>query len=112
MALAQGTATIAVTTQERTWRVEIETALGADPVVTVYRQTVKTDPSGNVLSIEMAPIARRALSAISAETQAFTPSVAGLITGGELAALIAARADVWRQADITAATGQPAPPAA
>jgi hypothetical protein len=38
MALDQGTVTVAVTSQERTWRVNIETPQGADPTITIQRE--------------------------------------------------------------------------
>jgi hypothetical protein len=104
MAISQGTVTLAITSQERSWRINIETAMGADPVVTVFRETVKTDASSKVISKEPAPQAQRALSVVAAETQPFTPATPGVITAAELATLVAARADMWRAADIAASS--------
>jgi len=99
MAIDQGTETIAVNTQERTWRINIETQRGVDPVVTAFRETVRTGPDGEVISKEISGNTSRALSAVAA--QAFT--VAGKsYTSAEIAVVIAMIADTWRQEDITA----------
>jgi hypothetical protein len=103
MAIDQGTATIAVTSQERTWRVNIETPKGADPVVTAYRELVRTGPDGAIISKEMVGSTERAASQVATEMQPFTPAVPGQVSGTELAGLISARADMWRLADIAAA---------
>lgn len=100
MAIDQGTATIAVTSQERTWRINIETPMGADPIVTAFRQVVKSAADGSVIAIDNASPAQRSLSSVATENQPFTPSVAGQVSGAELAALVASRADMWRAADI------------
>lgn len=102
MAIDQGTSTLIVTSQERTFCVNIETPKDTDPIVTVFRQVVKTAADGSTIAIESAPPARRNLSAVMAETQPFTPSTQGMVTGVELAALVAERADMWRTEDIAA----------
>lgn len=101
MAIDQGTETVVVTTQERTWRINIETAMGADPVVSVYRETVKTDYDGTVVSKDRAPdVLPRNFSAVA--KQSFT--VGGKTYGmAEIAGVIAFIADTWRQEDIAAA---------
>ena len=109
MAIDQGTATIAVTTSERTWRVNIETALGADPVVTVWRENVKKLADGSILAKEQAAIVTRSLSEVA--TQSITvPGTSISLTMAQVAALIAAAADAWREADL-AAPAAPAAPA-
>lgn len=100
MASNQGTETVSVTTQERTWRVNIETARHADPVVTGYREIVRTASDGSLIAAEQAPQAERKLSAVAAQTLPFTAATAGVITGLELAGLIAAWVDKWREEDI------------
>lgn len=107
MAIDQGTATLAVTSRERSWRINIETPKGADPVVTVFRQTVKTADAGSTVAIDAAPAAQRNLSAVATETQPFTPATPGVVTGAELATLVANRGDMWRMADIAAAVTPP-----
>jgi hypothetical protein len=103
MAIDQGTATIAVTSQERTWRVNIETPKGADPVVTAFRELVRTGPNGEIISKEPIGNTQRSASTVATEMQPFTPAVPGQVSGAELAGLISARADIWRLADIAAA---------
>lgn len=103
MAIDKGTETIAIISQERTWRVNIETAKGTDPFVTVLRETVQTAIDGSIISKTAAPPAERALSTVATENQPFTPSVAGQISGAELAKLIADRGDMWRTQDIAIA---------
>jgi hypothetical protein len=99
MAIDQGTATVAVTSQERTWRVNIETPLGADPSITIQREEVKTDPSGAVLSKNPNAVVSRGLSAIA--TEQFTVG-SRTYTVAEIATVIAAIADQWRTEDLTA----------
>jgi hypothetical protein len=106
MAIDQGTATIAVTSQERTWRVNIETPKGCDPVVTAYRELVRTGPDGAIISKEPIGDTQRCASEVASEPQPFVPAVPGQVSGAELAALISARADMWRLADIAAAAAQ------
>jgi hypothetical protein len=110
MAISQGTATLAVTSQERTWRINIETARLADPVVTGYRQVVRTAADGSLIAIDNAPTTTRNLSAVATATLPFTPATAGVITGAEIATLIAAWIDAWRTADIAAAAATPPAP--
>lgn len=104
MAIDQGTKTIAIASQERTWRINIETPRGADPVVTVFRETVSTDPDGNVIANEKSVVVTRALSAIADKSY----SVGGVsLTGAQIAGIIAGVADAWREEDIA----NPAPEA-
>jgi hypothetical protein len=105
MAIEQGTETVTVTSQERTWRVNIETAMGADPVVTAFRETIRTASDGSVISKEPAGSTERRLSAV--ETQSFTVN-GKAYTGAEIADIIAAVADTWRQQDIAAVAEAPA----
>jgi hypothetical protein len=110
MAIDQGTATIAVDTQERTWRVNIETAKGADPVVTVWREVVKTAPDGSIVSKVQGAMVQRALSAVATQTIAVpgaSPPI--VLTMARLAETIAATADQWRQEDINTSAPVVAP---
>lgn len=104
MAITIGTETLSITTEERTWRISIETPKNAVPVITVFRETVKSDAAGAIISKERTAQVSRAADVVAAETQDFTPSQAGKITAAELAALIAARADLWREQDLAAET--------
>jgi hypothetical protein len=107
MAIDQGTATLTVASQERTWRVNIETAKDADPIVTVYREKIMTAPDGSVISREEAPSTARSLSAVA--DQAITvPGTSIVLTVAQLAAAIAATADKWRKDDIAAPLAKPA----
>jgi hypothetical protein len=97
VAITQGTETVALTTEERTWKVEIFCDKGADPIVRVHRQLVKYDPSGAIVGIENNATVERHQSQVAANT--FT--VAGItVTGNQLAALISQAADQWRTEDL------------
>lgn len=98
MAIELGTETITVVSQERTYRVNIETALGSDPIVTAFREQVKTANDQTLMKHDTVMV-RRALSAVVTETQPFTPATVGVITALELAGLIASRVDMWRSQD-------------
>lgn len=98
MAIDQGTETVAITTEERTWRITIDTPKGADPTVTIHRQTVRSTPDGSVLAVDNInnPI-RRSLSTIAKEEI----TVDGVtLSGVQTAAFLSAWADMWRQQDI------------
>lgn len=99
MALDQGTETLAITTQERSWRITIETPKGGDPTVTVHRETVRTAPDGTIISKEPCGQVSRSLSVTAAQTF----KVGGnSYSVAEIAGVIAAIADAWRQEDIEA----------
>lgn len=100
MAIDQGTATLSIATQERSRRIIIDTMKGTDPIISVIREVVKTAPDGTIVATDPAPGAVRYLSHIMKETQPFKPATDGVITALELAQLIAARADMWREYDI------------
>lgn len=99
MAVDQGSQSVVVTTQERTWRVNIETAKGADPVVTVFRELIKWTEDGTMISRGEAQSATRSLSAVANDTIT-VPGTAIVITMAQVAATIAATADLWRQEDM------------
>ncbi|MBN8960584.1 MAG: hypothetical protein J0H71_05585 [Rhizobiales bacterium] len=99
MAIEQGTETVTVTLEERTWRVEIFCEKGEDPTIRAHRQTVRSDAGGNLLSIVNCATVERNSSTIQGDT--FT--AAGVtVTGAQLADLIAAAADQWRSEDLAA----------
>jgi hypothetical protein len=100
MAIEQGTETVAVTTEERTLHVTIDTPKGGDPTVMVFREIVRTTPDGAVLSKQDGAIVQRSLSQVAEETFAVGDKT---YTGAEIAALISAVADTWRQQEIAAA---------
>lgn len=103
MAIDQGTETIAITTQERSWRINIETPQGGDSTVTVHRETVRTAPDGSAISHEPCGQVSRSLAATAAQAI----SVGGNdYTVAEIAGVISAIADAWRQEDIDAAAAQ------
>lgn len=97
MAIDQGTETLAITTQERTWRINIETPKGGDAVVTVHREKVRTYPDGTVISREMVAEVRRSLSATAAQQITLGGNT---YTVAEIAGVISAIADAWREEDI------------
>lgn len=99
MAIDQGTETLTITTKERTWRINIETAKGGDPTVTVHRETVRTTPDGTIISKEPCGQVSRLLSVTAAQTFKIGGAV---YTMGEIAGVIAAIADAWRAEDIAA----------
>lgn len=101
MAIDQGTETTTLTSEERSWRINIETAKGADPVITVHREVVKSDASGVVSKVPASSISR-SLSATAAQTVTVGTAT---FTVADLATAIAALADAWRKEDLA----KPAP---
>ena len=66
MAINRGTKSLTVSTEERTWRVNIETPLGGDPVVTVWRELVTKDAEGNIIAKVPSETTSRSLSKVIA----------------------------------------------
>lgn len=100
MSIDQGTETIAIKTEERTWRINIETPKGGDPVVTVHREIVRTGPDGEIISQEPSGSVSRSLSVTA--KQDFTIGKKTYTTA-EIAGAISVISDTWRTEDITAA---------
>lgn len=100
MAIDQGTETVSISTQERTWRINIETPIGQTPTVTAFREIIKSDGGGTIFAREIGIEVSRLADAVAAET--FTAAGA-TVTGAQLAALISKAVDQWRQQDIDAA---------
>lgn len=104
MAIEQGTATVALTTEERTWRVEIYCEKNEDPLVRAHRQVTRSLADGTVISTENNATVERRQSQVHDET--FT--AAGVtVTGDQLAALISQAADQWRAQDVANAAPPP-----
>lgn len=100
MATNQGTETIEVVTEERTWRLEIFTEKDTDPSVRVHRETVRSTVTGEIMSRDRGVVVERSLSSVAGE--AFT--IAGKpYTGAEIANVLSAIADIWRDQDVAAA---------
>lgn len=99
MATDKGTKTVTVATKERAWRINIEAPMGAEPLTTVWHEEVSVAPDGSVILREQAGNSPRSYSEVADELQPFTPATPGQISGAELAALISARADMWRLED-------------
>lgn len=97
MAINQVTETITVKTEERTWCITIDTPKNSDPTVTIHREIVKTAPDGSIISKEPIGMVKRSLSATS--SQKFKIGNESYTTA-EIAGVIAAIADVWREEDI------------
>lgn len=96
VAIEIGTEAVAVTTQERTWRINIETPSETVPAVTVYREVVKSDPSGVISKMQGITVTRQANFVVGDNFSADGITV----SGAQLAALIAQAADQWRQEDV------------
>lgn len=99
MAIEIGTETISITTQERTWRINIETPFNTVPTVTVYRELVKTDGNNIISRDQNAAVSQRTADAVT--EQKYT-ALGASVTGAQLAALISVAADTWRVEDIAA----------
>ncbi len=94
MAIDLGTSTVTLSSQERTWRINLETPLGQDPTITVYREDIKKDGNNAIVSQENAKMLSRNLSAVASEAHTVGDKT---YTLAELATVIAAVADAWSQ---------------
>lgn len=104
MAIDKGTKTLDIKTEERTWRITIETPKGGDPTVTIHRETVRTAPDGSVISKEPGATVIRSLSRSAAQSFKIGEDVYDV---AEIAGVIAAITDVWRQEDIDTTSSLP-----
>lgn len=104
MAIDQGTVTVTVSKQRRTWRVNIETAINADPVVTGFRELVSKDANGNLTDEPNRNIPNPrvdfALSQVHAETVALDDGT--VLTGAQMAEAISKWIDAKDQEQLTA----------
>lgn len=105
MAINKTVASVPATTDNRTWRANIETPLGGAPSIQVFREDVDRNAEGAVVGPSrpsMQPV-NRAAAAIASES--VTVTVGGQEVTVSAAAVIAALPvffDRWTQEDITA----------
>jgi hypothetical protein len=99
MAIHHGTATVTVETTDRTWRTNIETAEGADPVLTFHREVVKKEGNA-VVGREANAVVTRNLSQIADQEFEVGNS---WVPVSEIFATLIVMADTFRQEDIDAA---------
>ena len=93
MAIDHGTETVTLTTTERTWRVDIQTALDVDPIIMGHREIVKMDGE-TVSSKTPAGLTMRYLSKVTDETVPGTT-----LTVGQMVEAFAALIDKWCSED-------------
>lgn len=97
MATDLGTSSVTLSQQRRTWRINIESAIGTIPVLTAHRELVSKvgdtviakDPSGNVT---------RSLAAVAAESITLHDGM--VITPAHIAEALVALIERWEAADL------------
>lgn len=99
MAIDLGTESIKLSVKERTWRVEIFTDFGTDPIIRAHREKVWLRDDGSCFQREVLPVVERRLSEVA--KQDFDG-----MTGLQLAERIAAISDTLRQEDLAAAAAE------
>jgi hypothetical protein len=103
------------TREERTWRANIETPVGGNYAIQVYREIVDKDGDGNVLNVtKKAGVVERAAAAI-AEESVTLPSGGGTVTAAQILGALPLFFDRWATEDAEAAAAAavpvvPAPP--
>lgn len=98
MAIEGESKSLTVTPGWRTSRVEIETAAGRDPVVTVHRGSYQKLPDGSMIDEKPFAVAvSRALSRIAADVVTVDGQK---FTAAQVAGAFAAFADQWHGEDI------------
>lgn len=101
MSISLGTRTIEMS--ERTRMIEIATPMGKDPLLTIYRETVRND-NGVIFKDSGVAVVMRTLSQLA--DQSFTVGKFTL-TGADLAEIIAGIADALRQEDLDKPSSSP-----
>lgn len=86
MAIDKGTESVSLAVKERTWRVEIFTDFGADPVVQVHRERVWLRDDGSLYR-------RETLPAVTATLTQIASFDLGGIDGAEMALAISGAGD-------------------
>jgi hypothetical protein len=99
MAISHGTATVTVQTQDRTWRSNIETPDGADPVMTFHREEIRKEGDA-VIARNASIVVTRRLSDVA--DQEFEVGNKPCPVSDIFAALVQ-MSDTFRQQDIDAA---------
>lgn len=89
MAIDKGEETVTLRTQERTWRIEIESPAGQMPYITAHRETIVSLPDGTVVGKESGIQVRRNLEQLSKDAEALA-----------MAAAIPDIIDRWRKDDL------------
>jgi hypothetical protein len=101
MAISMGIKTVTSTLEERTWRTEVFTEKGQDPVVRGHRELVGIDPAGNVDSRDRSiPPVEFTLSSVLTET--ITLADGTVLTGAKMGEAISVWIDKKRQQVIDA----------
>lgn len=95
----RGTKSVTIKTIERSWRINIESPVGASPVLTAHREIVQK-AGGEVVGRETGIQVTRTLSAVKGDTVQVNGKT---FNAGDVADAIAAIIDKWREEDIAAA---------
>lgn len=100
MASESITENVTLTTQERTWRIQIETQRGEDYLLEAFRETVRTiDGEAFGAPDKNAGVVRRALSKAALDT--VTLDSGKTISVLELAEALVKHIETWRAEDLT-----------
>ncbi len=97
MAISLGSSSVTFESIRRTWRLNIETALGSDYFLTAHRELVKKDGSNVISKDPNVGVVSRALSASAAET--FTCQDDTVISVAHIAEALAGLVDRWETED-------------
>lgn len=89
MAIDKGEQTLTLRTQERTWRIEIESPSGQVPTVTAHRETITSLPDGTVIGREPGIRVFRSFADLSDDKEAIA-----------MASAIPDIIDRWRNEDL------------
>lgn len=95
---------LTVTTERRTWRINIEAAKNASPVLTAHRELIRTVDGEVIARDQSAGTVTRALSAVAAEK--VTLQSGAVLTPAQIAEALVALIEAWEIEDETPA---PAP---
>lgn len=97
MAISLGTESLTVSSQRRTWRIQIECAMGTDYKLQAFRELVRS-ANGEVLTKESAGVVQRGLQ--ESITDEVTLQSGKKITVAELAEALVAHIEAWEIADL------------
>ena len=91
------------TREERTWRANIETPVGGNYAIQVYREIVDKDDEGKVVNVtKKAGVVERAAAAIASESVTL-PSGGGTVTAAQILGALPLFFDRWATEDAEAA---------
>lgn len=112
MAKNLGTASLTVSSERRTWRVQVDCVKGQSPVLTAHRELLRSVDGAVISRDQNAGVVSRSLAQVAAQEIILADGT--VITPAHIAEALAAYIELWEEEDVAPpatpdAAPQPAP---